>query len=61
MAFLYYVAKCKQVKVSSYLMQYPVLITAQSSLYFTFLADLLNQTSSQLLWQTSSHPASNAR
>ena len=40
-------------KVNSYLAQYPVLRTAQSALHFIFLADLFNQTPSQLLWQTS--------
>ena len=31
--------------------QYPVLRTAQSALYLTSLADLPNQTPSQLLWE----------
>ena len=42
-------------KVSSYIAQYPVLRTAQSTLYFTSLADLFNQTPSQLFWEASSH------
>ena len=42
-------------KVSSYIAQYPVLRTAQSALHFTSLADLVNQTPSQLLWEASSN------
>ena len=43
------------VKVSSYIVQYPVLRTAQSTLHFTSLTDLFTQTPSQLLWEASSH------
>ena len=42
-------------KVSSYIVQHPILRTAQSALHFTSLADLFNQTPSQLLWEASSH------
>ena len=42
-------------KVSSYIAQYPILRTAQSTLHITSLADLFNQTPSQLLWEASSH------
>ena len=35
-----------KVKQSSYIAQYPVLRTAQSTLHFTSLADLFNQTPS---------------
>ena len=45
----------KDVKVCSYIAQYPVLRIAQSALYFTSLTDLFNQTPSQLLWEASSH------
>ena len=45
----------KQVKASSYIAQYPVLRTVQSALHFTSLTDLFTQTSSRLLWETSSH------
>ena len=38
-------------KVSSYIEQYPILRAAQSALHFTSLADLFNQTPSQLLSQ----------
>ena len=41
--------------VSSYIAQYPILRIAQSALHFTSPADLLNQTPSQLLWESSSH------
>ena len=44
-----------KVKVSSYIAQYPILRIAQSALHFTSLADLLNQTPSQFLWEASSH------
>ncbi|KAK2184769.1 hypothetical protein NP493_253g01000 [Ridgeia piscesae] len=42
-------------KVSSYIAQYPILRIAQSALHITSLADLFNQTPSQLLWEASSH------
>ena len=42
-------------KVSSYIAQFPVLRTAQNTFTLTSLADLLNQTPSQLLWEASSH------
>ena len=42
-------------KVSFYIAQYPILRIAQSTLHFTSLADLFNQTPSQLLWEASSH------
>ena len=41
--------------MSSYVPQYPVLRTAQSTLHFTSMPDLFNQTPSQLLWQAFSH------
>ena len=44
-------------KVSSFITHYPVLRTAQSTLHFTSLADLFNQTPSWLLWEASSHAA----
>ena len=40
------------VKVSSYVGQYPVLRTIQSTLHFTSLTDLFTQTPSQLLWES---------
>ena len=45
----------KDVKVSSYIAQYPVLRTVQSALHFASLTDLFNQTLSQLLLEASSH------
>ena len=42
-------------KVRSYIAQYPILRIAQSALHITSLADLFNQTPSQLLWEASSH------
>ena len=45
----------KQAKASSYIAQYPVLRTAQSTLHFTSLTDLFTQTPSRLLWEASSH------
>ena len=42
-------------KVSSYIAQYPILRIVQSALHITSLADLFNQTPSQLLWEASSH------
>ena len=42
-------------KVSSYIAQYPILRIAQSALHIISLADLFNQTPSQLLWEASSH------
>ena len=44
-----------KVKVSSYIAQYPILRIAQSALHFISMADLFNQTPSQLLWEASSH------
>ena len=49
----------KDIKLSSYIMQYPVLRTAQSALHFTSLADLFNQTSFQFISEASSHAAVN--
>ena len=46
--------------VSSYIAQYPVLGTAQSTLHFT-LAVLFNQTPTQLPWEVSSHTAINVQ
>ena len=43
------------VKASSYIAQYPVLRTIQSTLHFTSLTDLFTQSPSQLLWEASSH------
>ena len=45
----------KEIKVSSYIAQYPILRIAQSALHFTSLAVLFNQTPSQLLWEACSH------
>ena len=47
----------RQVKVSSYIAQYPVFRTVQSALHFTSLTltDLFTQTPSRLLWEASSH------
>ena len=42
-------------KASSYIAQYPVLRTVQSTLHFTSLADLFTETPSRLLWEASSH------
>ena len=42
-------------KASSYIAQYPVLRTVQSTLHFTSLTDLFTQTPSRLLWEASSH------
>ena len=39
----------KKVKVSSYIAQYPILKIVQSALHFTSLADLFNDTPSQLI------------
>ena len=50
----------KKVKASSYIAQYLVLRTIQSALHFTSLADLFNQTPSQLLWEVFSHATINA-
>ena len=44
-----------KIKASSYIVQYPVLRTAQSALHFTSLTDLFTQTPSRLLWEASSH------
>ena len=48
-------SKCKKVKASSYVAQYPVLRTVQSALHFTSLTDLFTQTPSRLLWEAFSH------
>ena len=45
----------KKVKASSYIAQYPVLRTAQSTLHFTSPTDLFTQTPSWLLWEASNH------
>ena len=45
----------KKVKASSYIAQYPILRTVQSTLHFTSLTDLFTQTPSRLLWEVSSH------
>ena len=45
---------CKTL-VSSYIAQYPVLGTVQSTLHFTSLTDLFTQTPSWLLLEASSH------
>ena len=45
---------CVIKKVSSYIEEYPILRVAQIALQFTSLADLLNQTPSQLLLEASS-------
>ena len=42
-------------KASSYIAQYPVLRTDQSTLHFTSLTDLFTQTPSRLLWEAFSH------
>ena len=42
-------------KASSYIAQYPVLRNVQSTLHFTSLTDLFNQTPSRFLWEASSH------
>ena len=42
-------------KASSYIAQYPVLMTAQSASHFTSLTDLFTQTPSRLLWEASNH------
>ena len=46
--------------VSSSIGRHPVL-TVQSALYFTFLANLFNQPPSQLIWEASNHATINAR
>ena len=46
------VKKLKQ--VSSYIVQYPILRAVQSAFTLYFLANLFNQTPSQLLWEASS-------
>ena len=50
--FEYYHIK---VKASSYIAQYSVLRTIQSTLHFTSLTDLFTQIPSRLLWEASSH------
>ena len=50
-----YVTCKKKAKASSYIAQYPVLRTVQSTLHFTSLTDLFTQTPSRLLWEASSH------
>ena len=52
---MYSETNVKKVKVSSYIAQYPILRIAQSALHITSLADLFNQTPSQLLWEASGH------
>ena len=47
--------------VRCYVAQYSLLRTAQRALHFDSLADLFNQTPSQLLWQASSFAEINAR
>ena len=48
--------KCRNgKKISSYIAQYPILRITQSVLHFISLADLFNQTPSQLLLEASSH------
>ena len=42
-------------KASSYITQYPVLRTVQSTLHFSSLIDLFTRTPSRLLWEASSH------
>jgi len=42
-------------KASSYIAQYPVLMTVQSALHFTSLTDLFTHTPSRLLWEASNH------
>ena len=51
----------KQLKVCSYIVQYPVCWTIQSGLHFTPLADLFIPTPTQLLWEAFSHTAITAR
>ena len=56
--FIFYFSKTKlnkKVKASSYIAQYPVLMTFQCPLHFTSLTDLFTQTPSRLLWEASSH------
>ena len=45
----------KKVKASSYIVQYPVLRTIQSTLHFISMTDLFTQTPSWLLWEASSY------
>ena len=47
-------AEAERIKASSYIVQYPVLRTAQSALHFISLTDLFTQTPSRLLWEASS-------
>ena len=42
-------------KVCSYITRDPILKIVQSTLHFTSLTDLFNQTPSRLLWEASSH------
>ena len=61
-AWKWYVCYCiVYKKVSYYIVQYPVLRTAQSALQLTSLADLFNRAPSLVLWHTISHAAINAR
>ena len=46
---------------SSYIAQYPILRTVQSTFRLSSLADLFHQTPSQLLWEVSSHAAINVQ
>ena len=50
-----------KVKVCSYIAQYPVIRTPQSTLNFSSLADLFNQTPSRFLWKAFSHTAINVQ
>ena len=45
----------KKVKAISYIAQYAILRTVQSTLHFTSLTDLFTQTPSRLLWEATSH------
>ena len=45
----------EKVKVCSYIAQYPILRIFPSALHFSSLADLFNQTPSQLLWEAPSY------
>ena len=44
-----------KVKVSSYIAQYSIFGTAQSTLHIYFEPDMFNRRPSQLLWEASSH------
>ena len=53
--FNVYITSSEVKKATSYIAQYPVLRTVQSSLHFTSLTDLFTQTPSRLLLEASSH------